>query len=364
MKTLVLCTSALLAAAPACAQSSLTIFGVIDANFQRASQGGVSVSRMLGTGSNASSRLGFRGTEDLGGGMSASFWLESSLNIDDGKGVATNANNQAAPAAPATPAGQQGLTFDRRSTVSINHSVLGELRLGRDYTPSFWNLTTFDPFGTVGSGGSRQISQNTNFGNIGGRTSVAVRASNSIGYFLPKLGGFYGQYMHAFGENLSNAANANDGKYDGVRVGYSNAQVNIAIAHGRVRLAAGDVTASNVGASWTFGSGKAVAQWFTDDSKAANAFRTKGYLLGGSLTVGVGEIPFTYTVSKEESPAGRRAAQLAAGYVHNLSKRTAVYTNVARIKNSNGSAVSGNGGVPGAANKDWRGFDLGIRHTF
>jgi predicted porin len=80
------------------------------------------------SGYNAS-RLGFRGTEDLGGGLAASFWLEAPITNDDGK--------------------DWSASFSRRSTVSLSGGF-GEIRLGRDYTATFWNDTVFDPFGTVG----------------------------------------------------------------------------------------------------------------------------------------------------------------------------------------------------------------------
>jgi predicted porin len=88
----------------------------------------------------------------------------------------------------------------------------GEVRLGRDYTPTFWNDTVFDPFGTNGVGTNLINTANgyntTSFGALdptatggfGGNTNY-VRASNTIGYFLPpNLGGFYGQVMYAFSE--------------------------------------------------------------------------------------------------------------------------------------------------------------------
>ena len=113
-----------------------------------------------------SSRLGFRGTEDLGGGMAASFWLEGQIDTDSGNGRSGGA-----------------LDFQRRSTVSLSGRSWGELRIGRDYTPQFWNLTVFDPFGTNGVGTTQTLNSI-----ITGPT--AVRASNSIGYLLPaKLGG-------------------------------------------------------------------------------------------------------------------------------------------------------------------------------
>eukprot|EP01136_Pigoraptor_vietnamica_P019548 Opistho-1_new@67290 len=148
MKKSLVALAILAAAGVASAQSSVTLFGIVDAAYTHGSGNGVGSSdknQLTNSGYN-SSRLGFRGTEDLGGGMSASFWLEAGVNNDNGSGGLTNTNNQATGAT-----GGGGLTFNRRSTVSLA-SGLGELRLGRDYTPQFWNQTVFDPFGTNGVG--------------------------------------------------------------------------------------------------------------------------------------------------------------------------------------------------------------------
>jgi predicted porin len=185
MKKSLIALAVLATAGVASAQSSVTLFGIVDATLQHVTNsGGTKVTRLTNSGYN-SSRLGFRGVEDLGGGMSASFWLEAGMNNDDGSGDPTNLNNQASGTGAAV-AGRQGLTFNRRSTVSLAGGW-GEVRLGRDYTPQFWNLTVFDPFGTNGVGTTQALNSI-----ITGVT--AVRASNSIGYFAPgKLGGFYGQ---------------------------------------------------------------------------------------------------------------------------------------------------------------------------
>ena len=82
-----------------------------------------------------SSQLGFRGVEDLGGGLKAGFNLLAGVNADTGT------------------ASQLRKFSNRRSTVSL-FSNAGELRLGRDYTPTFWNQTIFDAFGTNGLGSS------------------------------------------------------------------------------------------------------------------------------------------------------------------------------------------------------------------
>jgi predicted porin len=130
MKKSLIALAVLAASGAAMAQSSVTLFGVVDATV-RYVDGGTSgnIWSLTNSGYN-SSRLGFRGTEDLGGGLSASFWLEAGVNNDNGTGSATSTNNTVAGSASANT-GTQGLTFNRRSTVSLAGSW-GELRLGRD----------------------------------------------------------------------------------------------------------------------------------------------------------------------------------------------------------------------------------------
>ena len=93
MKKSLIALAVMAAAGAASAQSSVTLFGIVDANYNYVKgDGNGHVSRLTDSGYN-SSRLGFRGTEDLGGGMSASFWLEAGLNNDNGTGDSTNVNN-------------------------------------------------------------------------------------------------------------------------------------------------------------------------------------------------------------------------------------------------------------------------------
>lgn len=345
----VLCTTAGLAAA----QSSVTIFGVIDTTLQRASQGGVSVSRINGNGGNQFSRFGLRGTEDLGDGLSAGFVLDAGLNIDTGAGAATSPDN-------VTSVNSGGLTFNRRATVSLISRNWGEVRLGRDFVPTYWNLTTFDPFGTAGAGAVTNLAQSalTQVSKV----QTALRASNSIGYFLPTMGGFYGQAMLALDEKPSGTPH--DGRYYGLRVGYTQGPFNAALSYGNTTLSSGNVTTSNLGASYQWGGTKLMAQLFNDRKDTASApNRSNGWMLGTQITVGAGYIPVSYTRVKDNSSSGRNANQIAVGYVHNLSKRTAVYTTYSRLQNRDGAALTG-GGVPGVANAAWSGLDIGVRHSF
>jgi len=339
------------AAGSASAQSSVTLFGIVDATLAFGRGSVANRTQLTNSGYN-SSRLGFRGTEDLGGGMSASFWLEAGLTNDNGTGAGTNTNNQASGAAPAA-AGGQGLTFNRRSTVSLSGGW-GELRLGRDYTPQFWNLTVFDPFGTNGVGTTQTLNSI-----ITGAT--AVRASNSIGYFLPgNLGGFYGQIQHYRGENASGAVTSGDGTGTGIRVGFASGPFNVALATSRTDYFAGDVHQTNLGGQWNFGVGKLQAHISRDENGAVDG---RGWLLGGLFPVGAGEIRAAYSRYRTDVAGNPSTRKLALGYVHNLSKRTALYTTYARVKNSGGAASALNGSAT-AVNGSSSGYDFGIRHAF
>lgn len=348
MKKSLIALAAVAASCSALAQSSVTLFGVMDATLAMG-RGSESNKTHLTNSGNTTSRLGFRGREDLGGGLAAGFWLEAGINNDDGGGQATNTNNQTSGL---TTAG--GLTFNRRSTVSLS-GALGEIRLGRDYTPHFWNYVWFDPFTYNGVGGS-QIANN-----IGGRTNV--RASNSISYFLPAgLGGWYGQLQHYRGENNSGTPTSSDGNGTSVRVGYADGPLNVALATSATQLASGDIKTTNLGASYDLGPAKLFA--IVDQDKVSGGPTGKGVLAGFSIPVGPGEIRASYSTYKGTIKVpDARSNKLSLGYVHNLSKRTALYATAAHIGNKNGASMALNGAVTGA-NRSSTGYDLGVRHSF
>ncbi|MGJ7503778.1 porin [Variovorax sp. ZT5P49] len=414
MKKSLVALAALAVAGVASAQSSVTLFGVVDASISGYSstsrdlntatlanpfylnQGSRKVSRteLANSGYN-SSRLGFRGTEDLGGGLAASFWLEAPIKNDDGsEGVAT---------------------FARRSTVSLSGGF-GEVRLGRDYTATFWNDTVFDPFGTNGVGTNLIFSSSAALGAFGTPaastgaatntgTSNYVRASNVVGYFLPpNLGGFYGQVQYGFAEKTKyspglstpNVANSQrQGRYVGGRFGYANGPLDVALAYGSSTVGddyyAGTTTKTNtlnLGASYDFGPVKL----FGELSKVKNKVDYEvtplaggradtdvtGYLLGATVPVGAGLIRASWSHVKYDLNAPTtlfgvntpdpKANKLALGYVHNLSKRTALYATVARISNKNGAALTVGGAsfvtTGGFTPRSSTGYDFGIRHAF
>lgn len=356
MKKTLIALTALGACTMASAQSSVTIFGIIDAAVERVhNSGGASVNRLINSGW-STSRLGFRGTEDLGGGLSAGFWLEAGLSNDDGRGAATNINNQPSGGAVPGLGGGQGLAFGRRSTVSLA-GPWGEVRLGRDYIPGIFNIVLYDPFGNIGVGASQSF--NTAITGV-----TLLRASNSVGYHTPtNMGGFFGSVMYWMGENPSGTATHDDGTGYGARVGYRAGPAEIAVSLNRTQYLAGDVRQDNVGGNWDFGVAKLMGSLSRDRNGAT---RARGGEIGVIVPVGAGEIKAAYSRYNIHTPTlNPESSKVAVGYGHNLSKRTTVYGAYARVRNSGGSTATVSFGAPAAvANGASSGVNLGIRHSF
>jgi predicted porin len=343
MKKSLVALAVLAASGAAMAQSSVTLFGVVDAGYA-VGNGSISDKTQLRNSGYNSSRLGFRGTEDLGGGMKASFWLEAGVNNDDGTGSASSALNQAQTAANV---GTQGLTFNRRSTVSLE-GKMGELRLGRDYTPQFWSETAFDPFGTNGVG--------TNIAfNKGGTTGV--RASNSIGYLSPSMGGIKLWAQTYMGENASTAAKVGDG--NAFRITFDQGKFSAAIADSSLTTGAGTTNkTSNMAASYDLGVAKVMAM--SNTTKITGAKDIKGSVIGALVPMAGGTFRIA---SSQTDQAGKKSSLMAVGFVQPMSKRTDLYATYGRVSNSGGANAALNGSVT-AANSSSTGYEFGVKHAF
>lgn len=347
MKKSLIALAVLAASGAAMAQSSVTLFGIVDAGYA-VGKGSLSNKTQLRNSGYNSSRLGFRGVEDLGKGMKASFHLEAGVNNDDGSGAGTSNNNQAAPSTdPVINARNQGLTFNRRSTVSLEGSM-GELRLGRDYTPQFWSETAFDPFGTNGVG--------TNIAfNKGGTTGV--RASNSIGYLSPSVGGVKLWVQTYMGENASTAAKVGDG--NGYRISFDQGKFSAAIAGSSTTTGAGVKNdTSNMAASYDLGVAKVMAM--SNTTKITAAADIKGSVIGALVPMAGGTFRIA---SSQTEQAGKKSSLMAVGFVNPLSKRTDLYATYARVSNSGGAAAVLNGATT-AANASSTGYEFGVKHAF
>ena len=367
MKKTLVALAVLAASGAVMAQSSVQLFGVVDAALTQASSAVNKKTQLTGSGI-SSSQLGFRGTEDMGGGMAAHFWLEAGLSNDNGTGGASNTNNQASGNTAAT-AGTQGLTFARRSTVSLS-GAMGEIRLGRDYSPQFWNLTVYDPFGTNGIGTNRMFNGAALI--PGGTSGTMVRASNSVSWlwnhgknatYAAGGTGFHAAVQKYYGENASNAAGntGSDGNGNGIRVGYNQGPISVAYGNSSTTFAAGKVQTSNLGGAYNFGVARVMAQTVTD--KVGATLQGKGQLMGVTVPMGAGTFKVANSQYETNAAGNPTAKQMAVGYVYDLSKRTAVYGTYARVTNSGGSATA-LGGTTGSANGSSKGTDIGVRHSF
>lgn len=333
MKKSLVALAALAVVGAASAQSTVTLFGIVDASYAHLSGNGVSRDGITNSGLN-SSRLGFKGTEDLGGGLKAGFHLEGQLQNDTG-----------------TPA---GLTFMRKSYVTLTGGF-GEFRIGREYTPTFWNTTIYDPFGTNGIGQSNAPAM------IGNANSV--RSDNSVSYLM-SAGGVSVHAMYAFGEKASNVDD-NTGDYLGARVAYAAGPLDVAGAIGTAKglTGAADVRSKNFGISYDLGMAKPMLQLGeekTDTKKVTNM------LLGVTVPLGQGEL--RGAISRYDTKNSNVDwSKVAVGYGYNLSKRTQLYGTVAKVSNKAGSAVTvSNNGLAGSSglDKTSSGYEFGIRHSF
>jgi predicted porin len=343
----------------AAAQSSVTVFGVVDL-FVGVIRNNETTTQ-LGEGGMSSSRLGFRGVEDLGGGLKASFWLEGALGPDTGRGGASFGNGT-------TATSENPLLFQRRSTVSLSNPW-GEVRLGRDYTATYWNWSVFDPFGQVGIGRSGNLG--LGFASLtalqpGATYGTSVRANNMVGYFLPNGAfgpGLYGQVQVAAGEG------APGNKFIGGRIGYARAPFNVAAAYGQTDVTvSGSVTLDswNIGGSWDFGMLKVSGNYssMTLDG-AANEADQDNWFVGAAAPWGQWNFKASYAqVKRGGALAGEKANQWAVGADYNLSKRTALYATYAAIDNTNTNfTVLANASTLSRGNNS-SGGQVGIRHSF
>ena len=348
----------------ASAQSSVTIYGTVDVNGRYTKNTGSDRRFSEGTDGINSSQLGFRGVEDLGGGLKAGFDLRAGVNPDAG-----SAN---------------GKFWNRRSTVSL-FSNAGELRLGRDYVPTFWNQTIFDAFGTNGIGESNGIRQ----------IWSGVRSDNSIGYFLPaNLGGFYGQAMIAAGEGgTTNTGSGSDrlgGRLFAARFGFAAGPFDVAAAYGTQKFSAATTVGAfpsagalafavpagqsmktwNIGGAYDFGFLKLLGYYDHDSITAA---KEKMFSISTVIPMGQGEVHLGYDRSKLTTASAAiidpTVDQWSATYQYNLSKRTAMYGTVSRLANKDATQLTLNGvpsGIPALPTPGGtsKGLELGIRHFF
>ena len=364
MKKSLIALAVLAASGAAMAQSSVTLYGVADAGVTYLN--GADNWSGVTSGNNLTSRLGFRGTEDLGGGLKANFVLEGGFNLDNGDGASGYAGAKAG----------EGFQFKRRSTVGLAGSF-GEVRLGRELTAAYNATARYDVFGSVGIGQSRLWADGGVVDTVapalnanGNAVTTNQRISNALTYVSPDFSGFKFGLNYGFGETT--ASNSDSG-YLGAGLTYDNGPLSLGLGlerlnNGANSVAASDIDAWSLGGSYDFGVAKLLAgyrQSTVDIATVEN--KRNGYYLAATAPVGAGTVRVSYNRYENELGAGAKAKadQFAVGYVYGLSKRTSVYGTYAYIKNKdNGSTFKLSKDVGVKTNGAQQGFQVGVSHAF
>lgn len=341
MKKNLIVLALLAAAGAASAQSSVTLYGRVDAGIgsfkDSVTPGSDGVTRTkLQSNVLNNSLWGFKGTEDLGNGLKANFVLESGMNMDDGT---------------ASVAGQ---TFNRKATVGLSGDF-GTVELGRNYTA----------YDSLRAATNNTVDTNMAVTNdvwaVGG--DYANRTNNSVRFDSNTYSGFSGAVAYAFGENKDlNGTTYTPGRDStdtlSLHVKYANGPVLVGYAHQALQAATGTDTKYNlVAGTYDFGVAKLSAGY----NKAERAgTEDQEYQVGVSAPFGATTVYFGYANAKNETTAGvtveeRSGYDLAATYA--LSKRTTAYTSFGYVKHD--SSI-----VDGSDERKERTLAVGLQHKF
>lgn len=295
-------------AGAASAQSSVTIYGKLNIEAGKA-VGSVDKTLMDVAGS----RLGFRGVEDLGGGLKATFGIEHRFSPQTGAAAANFWNGY--------------------STVGLMGNW-GHVRLGRDYVVGFLMVQNqIDPFGGDTVAALRGV------GMLQG--GARVRYNSQIEYHL-STNGFNLAAQVADANNNGGL----DNKAIAFAANYAAGPLFVGLAY--ENGSAADDKQTSLGARYNFGFATLSAGY----SKGTNAANVdgKGYLLGANIPFGAGDFKVGYAVGDSSGAAGKYK-KVGVGYHYNLSKRTKLFADYAKV----------GGGEPVGPKT---GYDFGIQHNF
>ncbi|WP_244222680.1 porin [Cupriavidus lacunae] len=371
---------AALAAGGAYAQSSVTLYGVVDAGIEYANhQPGVSGSHdvvRLTSGNMSGSRWGLRGVEDLGGGLKGVFVLESGFNVDTGTSA------------------QGGRLFGRQAYVGLN-SQWGQLTLGRHQTPLYDFGLQFDP-----------MAISTNYSITAQDGGFSSRADNSLKY-IGTFGGLTAALLYSQGANTVGTANAYQGisgevpgsyktgrEYSASLI-YSGGPFSVGAVFDETNL--GNPTGANttrakiqrasLGGTYAFGPAKVFAGYryshaldnallpggtLANGTVAANVSNLYWLGLGYQLTPALSLTGAAYYQDFRNTGADPWSFVVSTDYA--FSKRTDAYFNVAYTKNKDGSTLGVSSGGPGSiagsgfgttnGSTNQFGAVVGLRHKF
>ncbi len=397
-KTLIAFAALSAIAGMAQAQSTVTLYGLLDANVGSAKTNSFSAPTLLNPNGSYSSqrqtlvssgglngsRFGFRITEDLGGGLAAIGNLEGGVNLDTG----ASAGN---------------LLFGRQANVGLASATLGTVTIGRNKTPyydlhastglreSAFDATTNTNFGTAANynpanaaGGAYLLSNHNSASAPTAATWLGfnARLNNSIRYTSPSFSGFSVAGIYGFGEDKG--INQRASQTYGGTAQYANGPIMAYLGYqsdGYARIAGvarQSLENTLVGASYDFGVAKVGAQYNRAKFKnvTATGFLNGTGIAGGSIDpqkeYGLSvSVPFGATVVEAnygQSKGNTLGKSTGAGIqaLYSLSKRTTLYTGYSSTKAYDRLAQLSVNSQAGSGSTIERNsfFAAGVRHTF
>jgi predicted porin len=351
-------TAIALAAAAAGAQaqtapSTVTIYGVVDAYGQYAN--GASTLTRVQSGGLSGSRLGFKGNEDLGGGLRAFFQIESGINLDDG----TNG---------------QGAFWGRQALVGLG-STYGTVSLGRQYGSIYTLSGDFSEFTNGPTGPSTAV-----IGGFGGYEPVRgagiaatgnggpARVNNSVKFETANFSGFKAGALWGLGEVAGSTTKT---RIADIYARYTAGPVDAMVSYVDDRVASTglNVTTVSGAAAYTFGDWRATGGVISVNDKSAANADGQGYWIGADYRVGLNLFKAQYLVNKVKNGGDGKTQAIGAGYQYDLSKRTNLYSSLTYFKNEGtGYADRWNSSLPAgltsASDRKITELVAGIRHSF
>lgn len=294
------------ACAGAGAEQNVTIYGLLDSAIVIERGGPEGRATKLESGVSNGSRIGFRGDEDLGGGLSALFVLESGVLVDTGV------------------SDQDGRLFGRQAFVGLRRHGVGTLTLGRQYTPIYKTLTTVDPF-------------ENNFGGAAGQLMAGAKAgtrqNNTVMFTSDKVNGLTAQLAYGFGEA---AADASAARQMGGSVMVEAGKLTVRAAFNRTDNATATDRARNALLVAKYDFGPVVAGLGYGTSKGAGTTDSRDLIGALTFPFGPHAVMATYIRKDDRSATDAfDAHQYAATYTYKLGKRTLLYASWAKLSNMN-----------------------------
>jgi predicted porin len=313
------------------AQSKVTLYGLMDVSAGSSKLAGGQSVKSVDSGKMTTSYFGMSGSEDLGGGLSAVFTLDSFLRADAGKGGRSDTDN----------------FWARSAFVGLSSKDLGTLRLGRNTTQLFVQTLLFNAFGdSFGYSPSIRHYYNAGSGVSTGALTGDSGWSDSVLYLSPKFGGFTGGLFFAAGEGAG-------GRNWGANAAYGQGAFAISATYQNVAKDSSTTAAVANTKTWQLGSSfdMGVVKLFGQYGQVDNTTTGRDYKItaaGAAVPIGNGKILAQYGQLSASAGADRKT--FSFGYDHYLSKRTDVY------------AVAMSDKVDGLSGGN--SYSLGIRHRF